>query len=46
MDGWVNTIFPQTEDFGTYEFLDDYKDTGVQNINMHLGGYYIVNNNL
>jgi len=40
VNGWVNSIYPATEDDGTYIYTDDVNNTGVENVRLHLGGYY------
>jgi len=40
LDAWVNVSYPRTSDWGTKEQLTNYPSF-IQNLNMHLGGYYI-----
>ncbi|MFX1391964.1 MAG: SDR family oxidoreductase [Promethearchaeota archaeon] len=40
IDGWVNTAYPRTEDWGKKEGLTDF-NSFMKNIEMQLGGYYL-----
>ena len=40
LDAWVNVSYPRTSDWGSKEQLTNYPSF-IQNIDMHLGGYYI-----
>ncbi|MHA1274746.1 MAG: SDR family oxidoreductase [Promethearchaeota archaeon] len=40
IDGWINTAYPRTKDWGNKENLTNFT-SWKENLNMHLGGYYI-----
>lgn len=40
IDGWVNTAYPRTKDWGHKDQLLNY-NSWKKNVNLHLGGYYL-----
>ncbi len=45
IDGFVNTAYPKTKDWGDKEQLLNYK-SWKENLNLHLGGYYLTSINV
>ncbi|NLR61856.1 SDR family oxidoreductase [Chitinophaga polysaccharea] len=39
IDGWVNSAYPRTDDWGKKTFADESMDSFEQNMTWHLGGY-------
>ena len=40
VDSWVNCIYPRTEDWSTFEFLDVSNNSALTNVKMHAGSEY------
>ncbi|MHA1764672.1 MAG: SDR family oxidoreductase [Promethearchaeota archaeon] len=40
IDGWINAAYPRTKDWGNKKNLTNFT-SWKENINMHLGGYYL-----
>lgn len=38
--GWINALYPRTPRYGTYSFLDDMEDDGVDHLSVHTSAFY------
>ncbi len=38
--GWINALYPRTPRYGTYSFLDDEEDDGIEHIAVHTAAFY------